>query len=302
MRWRALTLVLSVAVACGPIVSSSGTPNAESAPMTSPSPTASVVPTVAPTDPSPSPPHVFVIVMENASFGRVLASRPFKALADRYSIATNYHANARPSLPNYLAMTSGSTWNITDNAYHALPAGDLGSQLTDAGIAWRAYMEGMTDNGCLSSPYPYALKHNPFAYYGGGCPNNVVPFEQLDADLAGVTPSFVWVTPGLCHDGHDCSLEVAGAWLDALVSSIVSSQAWRQRGVLFIAWDEGDGGDATNHVPLIVATSAGRRLQSDMPYDHYSLLATIEDLFGLPRLRAAATAQPLTPLLAGAGH
>ena len=241
MSWRAMTLVLSVAVACGPIVSSSGPSQAELAPTTSPSPTASAVPTVAPTDPAPLRPHVFVIVMENASFGRVLASRPFKALAERYSIATNYRANARPSLPNYLAMTSGSTWNITDNGYYALPAGGLGSQLTDAGIAWRAYMEGMTENGCFNSPYPYALRHNPFAYYGGGCPDNVVPFEQLDADLAGVTPSFVWVTPGLCHDGHDCSLEVAGTWLDALISSIVSSRSWREHGVLFIAWDEGDG-------------------------------------------------------------
>ncbi len=225
--------------------------------------------------------------MENASFGRVLASRPFNALAERYSVATNYHANARPSLPNYLAMTSGSTWNISDNGYYALPSGGLGAQLTKAGITWRAYMEGMTHDGCLNSPYPYALKHNPFAYYGGGCPDNVVPFEQLDADLAGVTPAFVWVTPGLCHDGHDCSLEDAGVWLDTLILSIVSSRAWRERGVLFIAWDEGDGGDPTNHVPLIAATSGGRGLRSDTPYDHYSLLATIEDLFGLPRLGAA---------------
>lgn len=300
MSWRTLVLVLSFAVACGPmpIVSPSERPTPERQPTTIASPSPTAVPTVAATDPSPLQPHVFVIVMENASFGRVLASRPFKALAERYGVATNYHANARPSLPNYLAMTSGSTWDITDNGYHALPPGGLGSQLTDAGIAWRAYMEGMTDNGCLNSPYPYALKHNPFAYYGDGCPDNVVPFEQLDADLAGVTPSFIWVTPGLCHDGHDCSLEVAGAWLDALVSSIVSSQAWHERGVLFIVWDEGDGGDETNHVPLIVATSAGGRLQSDTPYDHFSLLATIEDLFGLPRLRAAATAQPLTELIA----
>jgi len=288
-----------------PIVSSAGraTAQAESATTTSPLPTASAAATASGTpEPSLSPPHAFVIVMENASFGRVLASRPFNALAERYSVATNYHANARPSLPNYLAMTSGSTWNISDNGYYALPSGGLGAQLTKAGITWRAYMEGMTHDGCLNSPYPYALKHNPFAYYGGGCPDNVVPFEQLDADLAGVTPAFVWVTPGLCHDGHDCSLEDAGVWLDTLILSIVSSRAWRERGVLFIAWDEGDGGDPTNHVPLIAATSGGRGLRSDTPYDHYSLLATIEDLFGLRRLGAAATAEPLTPLLAGAGR
>src|SRR2546430_7400145 len=67
-------------------------------------------------------------------------------------------------------------------------------------------MEGLTSAGCMHSPYPYALKHNPFAYYGGSCPDNVVSLDTLDADLAHDTPRFVWITPGLCHDGHDCAL------------------------------------------------------------------------------------------------
>jgi hypothetical protein len=66
-------------------------------------------------------------------------------------------------------------------------------------------MEGMS-NGCFDSPEPYALKHNPFAFYGGQCPPNVVPLSELDADLAGDTPNFVWITPNLCHDEHDCSV------------------------------------------------------------------------------------------------
>jgi hypothetical protein len=158
-------------------------------------------------------------------------------------------------------------------------------------------MEGLTTAGCMRSPYPYALKHNPFAYYGGQCPPNVVPFETLDADLAGTTPSFVWITPGLCHDGHDCALDVAGAWLDSLVGRIVTSDAWRAGGILFIVWDEGDGGDA-NIVPLIVLTKNTHAARVETQYDHYSLLATIEDLYGLPRLGAAATARPLTQLVA----
>jgi len=102
----------------------------------------------------------------------------------------------------------------------------------------------------MRSPYPYALKHNPFAYYGGACPSNVVPIEALDADLAGVTPNFVWITPGLCHDGHDCDVDVAGAWLGGLVSRIVSSDAWRSNGMLFIVWDEGDGGTGGTATPV----------------------------------------------------
>jgi len=235
--------------------------------------------------------------MENTGLDRALRSQPIARLAAANALATNYHAVARPSLPNYLALTSGSTWEITDDNYHALPPAGIGAQLTTAGIGWRAYMDGMTEAGCLRSPYPYALKHNPFAYYGGGCPTNVVPIDALDADLAGVTPSFVWITPDLCHDGHDCAIDTAGAWLDGMISRIVSSDAWRTGGTLFIVWDEGDG--FSDLVPLIVLTKDGTAKRDEARYDHYSLLATVEDLLGLPRLGGAVTARPLTQLLAG---
>jgi len=292
------TVFVAAIVACGGNATHSKTTE-QTGPAASPLSAALILPT----DPrqrsgAATAPHLFVIVMENTGLGRALRSQPIAGLASANALATNYRAVARPSLPNYLALTSGRTWAITDNGYYALPAEDLGTQLTTAGVSWRAYMEGMTvDAGCMRSPYPYALKHNPFAYYGGGCPTNVVPIEALDADLEGVTPNFVWITPGLCHDGHDCALDVAGAWLDGLVSRIVASDAWRSGGMLFIVWDEGDGGD-TNLVPLIVLTKHGTGIRVESEYDHYSLLATIEDLFGLPRLGAAAAARPLTQLIA----
>ena len=297
MKGTLVAALVAIVTACGA---------APAAQIGAPTMTATPPPSLAVESslPAPAPsatprplPHVFVVVMENTSFARAVRSRTIGSLASRYSLATNYHAVARPSLPNYLALTSGTTWDIADNGYHELPAADLGTQLTGAGISWRAYMEGMSA-GCMRSPYPYALKHNPFAYYGGGCPENVVPLEALDDDLAGATPNFVWITPGLCHDGHDCAIDVAGAWLDELVARIVASRAWQEDGVLFVTWDEGDGGDA-NLVPLIVARPSAARRESDAAYDHYSLLATIEDLFGLPRLGAARDAAPIVDLLAG---
>jgi phosphatidylinositol-3-phosphatase len=252
----------------------------------------SAVPTAPP---GAANPHVFVIVMENTSLASALAAPSIVLLAAKYQLATNYHAVSSPSLPNYLALTSGSTWGITDDDYHVLPAGGLGAQLTVAGVSWRAYMEGLTSAGCLSSPYPYALKHNPFAYYGGSCPANVVSLDALDTDLARDTPSFVWITPGLCHDGHDCALTEAGPWLDDLVARIVGSSAWRDHGALFVVWDEADG--SSDVVPLIVASPDLTSRHVEGAYDHYSLLAAIEDLFGLPRLGAAKDARPLTDLL-----
>ena len=233
--------------------------------------------------------------MENRSYGQLIGDTYIASLAAQYDLATNYRGVSHPSLPNYLALTSGSTWGIADDGYHPLPVGGLGAQLTAAGIEWRAYMEGMS-NGCFHSPYPYALKHNPFAYYGGACPPQVVPFSQFAGDMAGAVPSFVWITPDLCHDGHDCSSAVAESWLGQVVPMITGTQAWRDGGVLIVTWDEGE--DSANSVLTLVIHPDPLIHQSNRAYNHYSLLATVEDLFGLGRLGLAVQASTMTDLLA----
>jgi len=238
--------------------------------------------------------------MENTSLATALRAPSISSLASTYTLATNYHAVSSPSLPNYLALTSGSTWGITDDGYYALPAGGLGAQLTAASVSWRAYMEGLTSAGCMHSPYPYALKHNPFAYYGSACPAQVVPFTQFAPDIAGPdVPRFVWITPGLCNDGHDCSTAVADAWLARTVPTILATSAWKEGGVLFLTWDEGE--DRANSVLTIVIHQDPKIHTSGAAYDHYSLLATIEDELGVARLGAAAKASPMTDLMGRSG-
>jgi len=273
-----------------------------SAPQAQVSHTPSAPPTVvtfpsATPDPTstPDPSHVFVIVLENRSADQVSGSGYIAQLAQQYGVATNYHGVYHPSLPNYLAMTSGSTWGIGDDGWHNLPAGGLGTQLTSAGIDWRAYMEGM-NNGCYRNGNGYALKHNPFAYYGGTCPSQVVPFSQFASDMSGAVPRFVWITPDLCHDGHDCGNSTVNAWLSQTVPTILASDAWQDNGVLFITWDEGE--DNANSVLTLVIHHDPLRHQSTVAYDHYSLLATIEDSLGVDRLGAAAQATPMTDLMA----
>lgn len=241
------------------------------------------------------PEHVFLIVMENHSMDDALTG-PFTAsLAAQYGVAKNYHAITHPSVPNYLALTSGSTWNVTDDGYRVLPAEDLGSELTAAGVTWRAYMEGLTSAGCLESPLPYDPGHNPFAFYGGRCPSNVVPLTSMAPDLAAGAPRFSWIGPDRCHDTHDCPVATGDAWLRQEVTSIMSSNAWRSS-VLFITWDE-DGGSGDNHVLTLVLTPDARHRASARPYTHYSLLATIEDLLGVARLGNARGAASMTDLL-----
>jgi phosphatidylinositol-3-phosphatase len=243
-----------------------------------------------------TPRHVFLIVMENHSPEEALAG-PFTAsLAAKYGVANNYRAITHPSVPNYLALTSGSTWDIQDDSYHALPKRDLGTQLTAAGVTWRAYMEGLGAGGCLDSPLPYDPGHNPFAYYGGACPANVVPLTQMAGDLTANTPRFSWITPDMCHDTHNCPVATGDDWLKQTVGQITDSAAWKSDGILFITWDEDDGSASNRVLTLVLAPGKGHR-QSTAPYDHYSLLATIEDLMGVGRLGEAAKARPMSDLL-----
>ena len=239
--------------------------------------------------------HLFVIVMENRSFSDALGSPYLSSLARTYAVATNYHSVSEPSLPNYLALTSGDTWNIHDDNYHQLPPTGLGEQLTGAGITWKAYSEGFAGD-CFTSPYPYALKHNPFAYYGGGCPANVVPLTGLAGDLGANPPTLSWIMPGLCNDGHDCSQGKADAWVAQVVPDILASPAWRAGGILFITWDEAGAATDDRVAALVIAPNVVAH-QSDTYYNHYSLLATIEDHVGVGRLGRAVGATAMTDLV-----
>jgi hypothetical protein len=259
------------------------------------SPRASAVASASPS-PTPATKHVFVIVLENTSYQAALRQPYIASLARQYAVATNYGAVASPSLPNYLAMTSGSTWGIRDDNFHTLPATGLGKQLSDTGISWKAYMEGFTGD-CFSSGYPYALKHNPFAYYGGACPANVVPLTDLAPDLNGDTPQLSWITPGMCNDGHDCGVAASDRWLADFVPQITGSTAWKQGGALFIVWDESSAADG--RVALLVVTPSLRG-QLAMPLNHFSLLATIADRLGVARLGLAQQATSLQPQLEAA--
>jgi len=241
--------------------------------------------------------RVFLIVMENHSYEEALEGAYTAELGSQAGVATNYHAITHPSVPNYLAITSGRTWGVNDDIYRALPPDDIGHQLTSANIRWRAYMEGLGRGGCFDSPRPYDGDHDPFAYYGGRCPSNVVPFSELAQDLTTTSTRFSWIGPDTCHDQHDCSIAAGDDWLRQTVGAITSSRAWQADAVLFITWDE-DSGSADNRVLTLALRPDVRHRVSAARYDHYSLLATIEDILGVSRLANAASAQPMRDLIA----
>jgi phosphatidylinositol-3-phosphatase len=322
-------VVAAVAVGCSTAqqVPSTGLPGATTS--TGPLTTASSGKTTAPAptttalsgrDGVPSFSHVFVVVMENLGYDEALQTAGIAALASRYASATSWYAVAHPSLPNYLALTSGGTWGVTSDCVECfVDRPNLGEQLSDAGIGWGAYMEGIP-SPCFLEDYGgvgYAAKHDPFRYYvdirdSPSLCAHIEPLGGLAGLLAGAArsvPRLVWVTPDLCHDGHDCPPSQAAAWLDRFVDEVVSSRAWREEGVLFVTWDEGNGGDdATlgeggrvvgccgggHLLTLVIARGVPAGERVGVPYDDYSLLATVEDSFRLPLLGAASAATPLS--------
>jgi hypothetical protein len=251
--------------------------------------------------------HVVVVVMENEESGDVIGSKsaPYaNSLARRYGLATRSFAVAHPSLPNYLALTSGSTQGITSDCTSChVGARNIVDELQAAHLSWRAYLEDQP-HPCFTgaSSAGYAKKHNPFIYYDDVARDpsrcrRLVGFGELSADLrADRLPTFAWITPNLCDDGHDCGVATADRFLARTVPLLLRELG--PHGFLVLTWDEGTtddgccaGAAAGGHIATIVAGPDVRPHAVDgQAVDHYGALATIEQALGLPPLGLAANA------------
>jgi hypothetical protein len=297
----------------GPLSSSSARRQAQAIRRLAPAPA-----TIAPAAASSS--HVAVIVMENKESSDVLrssSSRYVAALARRYAIATSSYAIGHPSLPNYLALTSGSTHGITSDCTDChVAARNIVDQLAAARLSWRAYMEGLP-SPCsqVAGADGYAKKHDPFLYYDDIARDprrcrNVVGFDQLASDLRrGRLPTFAFISSNLCHDTHDCDIATGDRFLAGLVPTLLRELG--PRGFLVLTWDEGSTGDGCctdahgGRIATIVAGHDVRRhALSSRPVDHYGVLHTIEDALGLAPLGGAARRRSgtLATLFAHAPH
>lgn len=263
--------------------------------------------------------HVIWLWMENHSYGDIIgntAQAPYlNTLASSCGLATNYHNVSHPSLPNYLSATSGlstgqlpafSWFDCGPSAFCNTSATSIFGQ----GESWKAYQESMPSPCSTSDSGNYVARHNPPVYFSGlsGCTANDVPFSQLGSDLANnALPAFSFVTPNLVDDMHNGTVAQGDAWLAANLPTILNSAAYRSgTTAVFITWDEGTGGstgtscatnttDSSCHVATIVvspSTPAGST--SATLFNHYSLLATTEQLLGLPALGLAASNGTMT--------
>jgi hypothetical protein len=256
--------------------------------------------------------HVFIIVLENKEYDAIIGNSraPYlNQLAARYGLATQSYGLTHPSLPNYLALIAGSTFgnpqNCTDCFFNAPTLAD---QIEASGRTWKSYQESMPGPCTLGNTNLYVQRHNPFVYFdsirlnAARCAAHVVPFTEYADDLArGTLPNYVWITPDLCNDMHDCPVAAGDAWLTQVVPTILGSAAYQNNGVLFITFDEGSttagccNGAAGGRIVTLVISPLGKpSFQSAIPTTHYNLLRTVQDAWGLPPLGAAATSAPMS--------
>jgi acid phosphatase len=254
---------------------------------------------------APVPPfdHVVVIVFENKESTMVLGNRAaptFNAYGRRYARITRYYGVTHPSLPNYLALVSGSTQGITSDCTDCVvEAQSLADTIEASGRTWKTYAEGLPSPGFLG-PFKggYAKKHNPFAYFRDIAIDparraRLVPLSQLGSDVrAGALPSFSLVVPDLCHSMHDCSVSVGDTWLRSQIGKFVKLT----KTVVFVVFDEGStnirGGGHTVALAVGKAVRPGSRYTGVM--SHYGILRTIEQAWGLPLLGHSAHVAPIT--------
>jgi hypothetical protein len=246
---------------------------------------------------------VVLVVMENHEASAIVGSSEAPYMNRRLiaggRVFTRYTAVAHPSLPNYLAMTSGATQGKAGSdavSAGGIRARNLFHELSRAHVRWRAFEETMPVRcyrpySAGSAPGRYALKHDPAMAYasvaGSTLCRRVVPLSALDPARL---PAFSFVTPNECSDMHSCGIATGDRWLSRHIPPLLSAGA-----IVLVTFDEGTTDAGGGGRVLLVEDGPGIRpgVANHHPFDHYSLLAALERRFGVRLLGAARTSTPI---------
>ena len=243
----------------------------------------------------PRPDHVVVVLMENKDRTSVIGDpdAPYlNALARRGANMSQSYGVTHPSQPNYVALFSGDQHGVTTNNCRDLGgAPNLGSQLGAAGLTFTGYADSLPRagyTGCIDGRYQ--RKHNPWVDFANLAPEQNQPFSAFPHDYSKL-PTVSFVTPDMCHDMHDCSVATGDAWLE---QNLDGYARWAQthNSLLVVTFDENEGGTVNQIATLLVGQQVRPGLYSEW-MNHYTLLRTLEDAYGLPPLGQAASAAPL---------
>ncbi len=242
------------------------------------------------------PDHIVVVILENKHRSSVIGSgqAPYlNKLAAKGASMTHSYGITHPSQPNYLALFSGSTQGVTSNTcpQHFRKADNLGHQLRKSGLSFIGYAESLPKTGfrgCGSGRY--LRKHNPWVNFATLPATTNRPFRAFPRDYRKL-PTAAFVSPNMCHDMHDCSVRTGDRWMRKHFGRY-ANWAQQHNSLLIVTFDENAGGTAHSIPTIIVGANVRPGVYTER-LDHYAMLRTIEDMYGLPRLGRAASASPV---------
>jgi len=237
----------------------------------------------------PRPDHVVIVVEENRAYSEIIGNReaPYiNSLARRGMLFTNSHGVTHPSLPNYLALFAGSTYNIASDACPLeLSGGNLADSLQERSLSFAIYSESLPEVGAAGCIYGgYRRKHNPVAAWKELAALSL-PFSAFPRDFSKL-PTVSWVIPDQRNDMHDGSVARGDVWLKRNLGTYAKWAAGHNS-LLIVTWDE-DYNSPSNRVATIFFGQIVRHGSSMQPVNHYSVLRTIEEMYGLPALNNSA--------------
>ena len=231
----------------------------------------------------PRPDHIVIVIEENKSMAQIIGNKdaPYiNALARQGTLFTDAHGVTHPSQPNYLALFSGSTHNITnDSCLLELSGDNLASALIQKNLTFISYAENMPATaylGCMSGPY--MRKHNPLSNWLP-LANFNQPFDAFARDFSQL-PTVSLVVPNLLDDMHDGTIAQGDAWLSQHLDEY-AKWAKSHNSLLILTWDE-DNGTVENHIATVFVGSMVKSGQSAQHISHYTVLHTISEMYGLP--------------------
>jgi len=279
---------------------------AKATPTTQPTPTVVSIPNFD---------HIVIILLENRDYTGAIGNPQMphlNALAQQNTLLSNYFAVRHPSLPNYIALMSGSTQSITKDCTDCfINQPNLADRIEAGGRTWKSYLEGMPSPCFIGDSSPYAQKHNPLLYFdsvrldAARCQRSILPLTALDADLAAnQLPNFSFIMPNLCNSGHNCDAGTADTWMNNMVTKLQASPSFGKNSLIIVTFDEGGekstesccglGTKAGGQVAtLLISPKARQGFTDSTAYSHYSLLKMILSAWNLPDLGQSASAPPI---------
>lgn len=271
----------------------------------------------------PKPSKVIMVMLENMPSSSITStSMPFiySKTQGQGANLTQFYAETHPSIGNYFAATTGQIITNDDGYTATISADNIVRRFLSSGITFKSYAESLPYAGYTGgNKYPYALRHNPFAYFSDVRNSSlasrvIVPFAQFNTDFSnGNLPQFSMVVPNLLHDAHDCptggtscsgtiKLQEADKWIKANLGGLLASPDFQPGGKgVFIVWfDESSSSDTAYGGGHIVSAIIGPLVKSGnyaTHYNHYDLLRTTLTMFGMAtNLGGAATAKTMSEI------